>query len=91
MGTARVHEGVRRKRFESLLSRQGRGDLTQVEAAEKLGVSVRTFQRWAGGTRRLGLMACAIGALAGGRRVGRRRRNWSGCWGCTVTSTRTSR
>jgi transposase len=35
-------------RFESLLGRQERGDLTQVEAAEMLGVSVRTFQRWAG-------------------------------------------
>lgn len=35
-------------RFESLLGRQERGELTQGEAAEMLGVSVRTFQRWAG-------------------------------------------
>ena len=48
MGTASVHEGVRRMRFESLLGRQERGELTQIEAAEMLGVSVRTFQRWAG-------------------------------------------
>jgi len=33
-------------RFESLLGRQERGEITQVEAAEMLGVSVRTFQRW---------------------------------------------
>jgi transposase len=33
-------------RFESLLGRQERGELTQIEAAEILGVSVRTFQRW---------------------------------------------
>ena len=33
-------------RFESLLGRQERGEMTQVEAAEMLGVSVRTFQRW---------------------------------------------
>ena len=48
MGTASVHEGVRRMRFESLLGRQERGEITQIEAAEMLGVSVRTFQRWAG-------------------------------------------
>jgi transposase len=34
-------------RFESLLGRQERGDITQMEAAEILGVSIRTFQRWA--------------------------------------------
>ena len=54
MGTAGVHEGVRRMRFESVVGRQGRGDLTQIEAAEMLGVSVRTFQRWAGRFEELG-------------------------------------
>jgi len=48
MGTARIHEGVRRMRFENLLDRQERGEITQADAAEMLGVSVRTFQRWAG-------------------------------------------
>jgi transposase len=33
-------------RFESLVGRWERGHLTQIEAAEMLGVSVRTFQRW---------------------------------------------
>jgi len=47
MGTAAVHEGVRRMRFESLVGRWDRGEITQGEAAEMLGVSVRTFQRWA--------------------------------------------
>ena len=46
MGRARVHEGVRRMRFESLLGRWNRGEVTQGEAAEMLGVSVRTLQRW---------------------------------------------
>jgi len=46
MGTASIHEGVRRMRFANLLDRQERGELTQDEAAEMLGVSVRTFQRW---------------------------------------------
>lgn len=47
MGTASIHEGVRRMRFSSLLDRQDRGEITQEEAAEMLGVHVRTFQRWA--------------------------------------------
>jgi transposase len=34
-------------RFEGLLDRQTRGEITQEEAATVLGVSVRTFQRWA--------------------------------------------
>jgi transposase len=38
MGTARIHEGVRQMCFEGLLDRQ---------TATVLGVSVRTFQRWA--------------------------------------------
>jgi transposase len=46
MGTARVHEGIRQMRFEGLLEQQTRGEITQEEAAV-LGVSVRTFQRWA--------------------------------------------
>jgi transposase len=33
-------------RFESLVGRWDRGEVTQMEAAEMLGVSVRTFQRW---------------------------------------------
>src|SRR6195952_4624665 len=39
MGTASIHEGVRRMRFSSLLDR--------TEASEILGINVRTFQRWA--------------------------------------------
>lgn len=47
MGTASIHEGVRRMRFSSLLERTEAKELTQDAAAEMLGVSVRTFQRWA--------------------------------------------
>ena len=46
MSKATTHEGVRRMRFVSLLDRQERGEITQEEAAEMLGTSVRTFQRW---------------------------------------------
>lgn len=47
MGTASIHEGVRRMRFSSLLERTEAKELTQEAAAEMLGMSVRTFQRWA--------------------------------------------
>ena len=46
MGTASDHEVVRRMRFSSLHDRQERGEITQEEAAEMLGISTRTFQRW---------------------------------------------
>jgi transposase len=46
MDRARVHEGVRRMRFEALLDRQERGELSQVDAAEMLGISERSFRRW---------------------------------------------
>ena len=46
MGTASIHEGVRLMRFTSLLDRQEAGELTQEDAAEMLGIDVRTFQRW---------------------------------------------
>ena len=47
MGTASIHEGVRRMRFSSLLDRTEAKELTQEAASEVLGISVRTFQRWA--------------------------------------------
>ena len=46
MDRTRVHEGVRRMRFEGLLDRHERGELSQVEAAEMLGISERSFRRW---------------------------------------------
>ena len=48
MGTAFIHEGVRRMRFSDLLDRTEAKELTQEAAAEVLGINVRTFQRWAG-------------------------------------------
>src|SRR5450755_2316484 len=47
MGTASIHEGVRRMRFSNLLERTEAKNLTQAAASELLGISVRTFQRWA--------------------------------------------
>src|SRR6202171_2901240 len=47
MGTASIHEGVRRMRFSDLLDRTEAKELTQVAAADLLGINVRTCQRWA--------------------------------------------
>lgn len=47
MGTASIHEGVRRMRFSSLWERTEAKELTQEAASEMLGINVRTFQRWA--------------------------------------------
>jgi len=46
MGRAGVLQEIRRMRFEALLERHERGELSQVEAAEMLGMSERTFRRW---------------------------------------------
>lgn len=39
MDRTRIHEGRRKMRFEDLLDRQERGDLTQAAAASLLGMS----------------------------------------------------
>jgi transposase len=46
MDRARIHEGIRRMRFSDVLDRTERCGLSQLEAAELLGVSERTFRRW---------------------------------------------
>jgi len=46
MERARIHEGIRRMRFLDVLGRTERSGLSQMEAAELLGISERTFRRW---------------------------------------------
>lgn len=46
MGRARVHQEIRVMRFEDVLGRHDRGELSQDEAAEMLGISGRSFRRW---------------------------------------------
>jgi transposase len=48
MNRAAFHEGVRRMRFSSILDRHRGGEITQIEAAEMLGIHERTFRRWQG-------------------------------------------
>src|SRR5580658_208371 len=46
MDRTRIDERVRQMRFEGLLDRHERGELSQLEAAEMLGISERSFRRW---------------------------------------------
>ena len=46
MDRARIHEGIRRMQFLDVLGRMERSELSQMEAAELLGVCERTFRRW---------------------------------------------
>ena len=46
MDRARFHEGIRRMRFTDVVCRSERSELSQMEAAELLGISERTFRRW---------------------------------------------
>jgi transposase len=46
MDWTKVLQGVRQMRFEGLVDRHERGELSQVEAAEMLGIGERTFRRW---------------------------------------------
>jgi transposase len=55
MDRARIHEGIRRMRFEDILGRSERSELSQMEAAELLGISERTFRRWRDRHRESGL------------------------------------
>jgi transposase len=55
MDRARIHEGIRRMRFTDILGRNERSELSQMEAAELLGISERTFRRWRDRHRESGL------------------------------------
>jgi len=55
MDRARIHEGIRRMRFTDVLGRSERSELSQMEAAELLGISERTFRRWRDRHRDTGL------------------------------------
>src|ERR1700722_11722683 len=55
MDRARIHEGIRRMRCTDVLGRSERSELSQMEAAELLGISERTFRRWRDRHRDAGL------------------------------------
>ena len=64
MDRARIHEGIRRMRFTDVLGRSERSELSQMEAAELLGISERTFRRWRDRHRDAGLAGLADRRLA---------------------------
>ena len=64
MDRARIHEGIRRMRFMDVLGRSERSELSQMEAAEMLGVSERTFRRWRDRHREAGEAGLADRRLA---------------------------
>src|SRR5271165_4572181 len=64
MDRARIHEGIRRMRFTDVLGRSERSELSQMEAAELLGISERTFRRWRDRHREAGEVGLADGRLA---------------------------
>ena len=91
MGRAGVLQEIRKMRFEALLDRHERGELSQIEAAEMLGVSERTFRRWRDRLRDEGpegLRDRRIGKPSPG---GRRRTRSCGCWGSIASTMPTSR
>ena len=57
MDRARIHEGIRRMRFTDVLDRTERSELSQMEAAELLCMSERTFRRWRDRHRASGVLA----------------------------------
>src|ERR1700722_224314 len=64
MDRARIHEGIRRMRFTDVLGRSERSELSQMEAAELLGISERTFRRWRARHREAGEAGLADRRLA---------------------------
>ena len=71
MDRARIHEGIRRMRFVDVLGRTERSELSQMEAAELLGVCERTFRRWRDRHREAARAVCwtfACDRHRGGRR-----------------------
>ena len=79
MDRARIHEGIRRMRFNDILARSERSELSQMEAGELLGISERTFRRCVTATARWGRQVWTTGAWR--RRCAARR--WprsNGCW-----------
>jgi len=64
MDRARIHEGIRRMRFTDVLGRTERSELSQMEAAELLGISQRTFRRWRDRRQEMGEAGLADRRLA---------------------------
>jgi transposase len=70
MRRSEILEGVRMMKFRSVLGRWERHELSQIEAAEVLGIGERTFRRWCGRYREggaAGLLDRRMGKAAANR------------------------
>ena len=84
-------QGLRLMKFEDVYGRCYRGDLSQAEASEILGMSERTFRRWRERYEAEGAAGLYDQRLG---RVSARRApvdEGCGCWSCSRRATRTSR
>jgi hypothetical protein len=81
MVRAEVLQGVRQMRFEGLLERHERGELSQAEAAEMLGFRSGRCGAGATGCGTRGRRVCAIAGSASHRADGQRPRRSCACWG----------
>ncbi len=70
---------IRRMRFADVLGRSERSELSQLEAAELLGIGERTFRRWRNRLRDEGFPVWTIAIWRRRSGVHRWRRS-SGCW-----------
>ena len=88
MTRARVLQEVRQMRFEELYARRQRRELTMLEAADRLGITERTFRRWSDRyetERAAGLLDRRIGHASAARCPSMK---CSGCSRCTRLAIR---
>ena len=91
MNRAEVLQEVRLMKFDDLYSRRTADKLTQEQAAEILGISVRTMRRWEERYEAEGQNVYMIGALASWRTtVFQRIQPWR-CLSCSIRCTGTTR
>ena len=70
MSRTEAHQGVRMIKFRSVWERYEASELSQLEAAELLGMSERTFRRWSGrfeNEGESGLLGRRLGSTSGKR------------------------
>ena len=83
-------QGLRLMKFEEVYGRTYRGELSQLEAAEILGMSERTFRRWRDRFQAEGAEGSTTVAWVGfpGAAPGSTRSRH--CWICSIPSTGSS-
>src|SRR6516164_6523245 len=91
MKRTEVLNGVRMLKFWDVFGRWEKGRLSELEAAELLGVTERTFRRWRRRYGEEGEGGLVDRRLASHRRSGCQRRKRNGSGSSTGSATRASR